>query len=227
MILATLSRTASIARPSIAALRSQRQQFPQLRAVSMFSFLDRFKESKSARKVKPIAGLRIYEQIADQIDYPSFFHRYNMPNTYNSWFLVTELHVWMTLTRVMAIEDAGRKLRSGVVETMWTDATQRAKRIQSDNPSMMRKQLNVLSQQFQAALITYDDGLMHDDKSMATSLWVRFFDKKCEDYENLSVLVEYVRRQIQMLERIPDEEFLDNPKIEWEKITDLKVSHMN
>lgn len=221
MLLAGLSRTASILRPNLNLLRNP----PSLtRHVSILSFLDRFKLSngKSTNKVKlNVTGVRIYEQIADKIDYASFFLKYNLPNTYNSWFLVTELHVWMAIARVMAIEESGRTIRSSIVETMWQDATTRAKQLQADNPSAMRKQLNILSQQFQAALITYDDGLMHDDKSLATSLWVRLFDRRCENYEHLEVLVEYVRRQVQMLENIREDELLNKPVIAWEKLTDI------
>lgn len=221
MLLAGLSRTASILRPNLNVLRNPRTL---TRHVSILSFLDRFKISngKSTNKVKlNVTGVRIYEQIADKIDYASFFLKYNLPNTYNSWFLVTELHVWMAIARVMAIEESGRTIRSSIVETMWQDATTRAKQLQADNPSAMRKQLNILSQQFQAALITYDDGLMHDDKSLATSLWVRLFDRRCENYEHLEVLVEYVRRQVQMLENIREDELLNKPVIAWEKLTDI------
>lgn len=221
MLLAGLSRTVSILRPSVNLFRNPA---PLTRHASFLSFLDRFKlsNSKSTSKVKlNVTGVRIYEQIADKIDYASFFLKYNLPNTYNSWFLVTELHVWMAIARVMAIEENGRTIRSSIVETMWQDATTRAKQLQADNPSAMRKQLNILSQQFQAALITYDDGLMHDDKSLATSLWVRLFDRRCENYEHLEILVEYVRRQMQMLDNIREEELLSRPVIVWEKISDI------
>lgn len=224
MIRIGLTRTASILRSNVILLQNPTSL---TRHVSIVSFLDRFKlssTSKGTSKVKlNITGVRIYEQIADKIDYASFFLKYNLPNTYNSWFLVTELHVWMAIARVMALEENGRLIRSSIVETLWQDATTRAKQLQADNPSAMRKQLNILSQQFQAALITYDDGFMHDDKSLATSLWVRLFDRKCENYEHLEVLVEYVRRQMQMLDSIREEELLNKPTIVWEKISDFKT----
>uniref|UniRef100_A0A336N0M6 CSON008085 protein n=1 Tax=Culicoides sonorensis TaxID=179676 RepID=A0A336N0M6_CULSO len=223
MIAAGWSKSASLLRPSITLIRGN--TFQQSKNASFLSFFDRFKiaNSKSTSKVKlGVAGVRIYEQIADKIDYPTFFIKFKLPNTYNSWFLVTELHVWMALSRCMAMDEAGRTLRSSIVETMWQDASTRAKQLGADNPSAMRKQLQVLSQQFQAALITYDDGLMHDDKSLATSLWVRLFDRKCENYEDLTTLVEYVRRQIQILDDMKEEELLNKPVIGWEKISEFK-----
>lgn len=214
-----LARSLTLIRPNLI-----RNQIPFPKHVSILSYFDRFKlsNSKNVNKVKlNVLGVHIYEQIADKVDYASFFLKYNLPNTYNSWFLVTELHVWMALARIMVMEENGRVIRSSIVETLWQDATTRAKQLQADNPSAMRKQLNILSQQFQAALITYDDGMAHDDKSLATSLWVRLFDKKCNNYEHLLELVEYVRRQLVMLDNIREEEMMEKPVIKWEKITGI------
>ena len=56
-----------------------------------------------------------------------------MPNTFNSWFLVTELHVWLLLTRLMAegseTGEKGRFMRNSIVEAMWNDVNSRAKKI--------------------------------------------------------------------------------------------------
>jgi cytochrome b pre-mRNA-processing protein 3 len=60
----------------------------------------------------------------------------------------------------------------------------------------MRSQIQILSQQFQAALITYDEGLASDDKALAGALWRRFFGRKCGDYQQLEELVKYVRKQV-------------------------------
>lgn len=75
----------------------------------------------------------LYESVADGVNYIQFFEKHNMPNTFNSWFLVTELHVWMLMVRAMAEGSEsgqdGRVLRNSIVESMWTDVNTRAKKL--------------------------------------------------------------------------------------------------
>lgn len=147
-----------------------------------------------------------------------------MPDTFNSWFLVTELHCWMILTRVMnegpETGQDGRFLRNCIVESMWADVQVRSKKLSMDNPSAARHQVAILSEQFQATLINYDEGLMSDDKILASALWRRFFDMKCEDYSKLEKLVSYVRQSTFHLDNMTRDELL-RPKIEWQSI--LKI----
>nr|CAD7576457.1 unnamed protein product [Timema californicum] len=54
---------------------------------------------------------------------------FKLPDTFLSWFLVTELHVWMMLVRLMAEGKDGRFTRNIVVEAMWSDTNTRAKKL--------------------------------------------------------------------------------------------------
>lgn len=164
----------------------------------------------------------LYENVADKILYYEFFDEFDMPDTFNSWFLVTELHCWMLLTRAMneGSENGqdGRFLRNCIVEAMWADVQTRAKKLSADNPSASRQQVAILSEQFQATLINYDEGLMSDDKILASALWRRFFDQNCDDYKKLETLVHYVRKTIVQLDSMTRDELVRRPQIEWEPI---------
>lgn len=161
----------------------------------------------------------LYESVADKINYMNFFEYFNLPNTFNSWFLVTELHVWMLLVRSMAegseSGEDGRFLRNSIVEAMWRDVNTRAKKLGAQNPSRTRAQIEILSEQFQAALIGYDEGLMSDDRVLSGAIWRRFFEMNCDDFCKLETLVIYVRQQVHMLDNLTKEEFLVKPKIPW------------
>ncbi|VEN57338.1 unnamed protein product [Callosobruchus maculatus] len=74
-------------------------------------------------------GYFIYEAIADNLDYVSFFEQYDLPDTFYSWFVVTELHIWMLSVRSMAQGDEGRFLRNCIIEALWNDVAQRAKKL--------------------------------------------------------------------------------------------------
>lgn len=166
-----------------------------------------------------VCSFLLYESVADRINYINFFEYFNLPNTFNSWFLVTELHVWMLLVRSMAegseSGEDGRFLRNSIVEAMWKDVNTRAKKLGANNPSRTRAQIEILSEQFQAALIAYDEGLMTDDRVLSGAIWRRFFEMKCDDFCKLEILVKYVRQQIQMLDNMSREEFIIKPKIPW------------
>lgn len=161
--------------------------------------------------------------MADKINYQAFFNEFDMPDTFNSWFLITELHCWMILTRVMnegpETGQDGRFMRNCIVEAMWADVQLRSKKLSMDNPSAARGQVAILSEQFQATLINYDEGLMSDDRILASALWRRFFDMKCEDYTKLEKLVSYVRQTTLQLDSMTRDELL-RPKIEWQTIVE-------
>lgn len=88
-----------------------------------------------------MASHMLYESVADKINYLAFFNDFNMPNTFNSWFLVTELHVWMLLLRSMAegseSGEDGRFLRNCIVETLWGDVNTRAKKLGVSNNTLL------------------------------------------------------------------------------------------
>ncbi|KAM8707878.1 hypothetical protein ACLKA7_014928 [Drosophila subpalustris] len=169
----------------------------------------------------------LYESVADKINYVAFFRDFNLPNTFNSWFLVTELHVWLLLMRSMAegseTGEDGRFLRNCIVEAMWGDVNTRAKKLGANNPSRTRQQIETLSEQFQAALIAYDEGIMSDDRVLACALWRRFFEMECDDYTQIERLVKYVRKQTVMLDSLTREEFITKPRIAWHDLDKCKV----
>lgn len=178
--------------------------------------LKRFQNSKSKLRA---GSTLLYENIADRVNYIEFFGEFQLKDTFNSWFLVTELHVWLLCTRVMqegaSDKEDGRFIRNCLVEAMWADVSARSKKLGNDNPSLKRKQIEILSEQFQAALISYDEGLWFDDKALANALWRRFFNSECSDFTQLEKLVKYVRRTAQLLDETRREQLISSPKINW------------
>lgn len=79
------------------------------------------------------SSILLYECVADQINYYEFFQEFDLPNTFNSWFLITELHVHILLVRAMAegseTGQDGRFLRNCIVEALWADVGTRAKKL--------------------------------------------------------------------------------------------------
>lgn len=57
-------------------------------------------------------------------------------------------------------------------------------------------QISELSEQLQASLIAYDEGILSDDVVLAGALWRRIFQYGPFEPAKLELLVEYVRKQV-------------------------------
>ncbi|KZC03842.1 Ubiquinol-cytochrome c reductase complex chaperone CBP3 like protein, partial [Dufourea novaeangliae] len=166
-------------------------------------------------KLMALGYLR-YENVVDQLNYSAFYKDYNMPDTFFSWYLVTELHVWMLMVRFMGEGEEGKLVRNNLAEAMWQDVDGRMSKLAVIRPKIKKKQIIELSSQFNAALIGYDEGILSDDKVLASALWSRFFGLECNNPEHIESLVIYVRKQINLLDTIPSQEiFTYSTKLEW------------
>lgn len=71
----------------------------------------------------------LYENVADTVDYFAWFDEFDLPDTFYSWFVITELHLWMISTRAMAEGDDGKALRNAMIEALWKDIAERIKKV--------------------------------------------------------------------------------------------------
>lgn len=157
-----------------------------------------------------------------------FFKECNLPDTYNSWFLVVELHVWLMASRLMQDGKEGRIVRNALIKAMWDDNTEKSKKLEGALPSARRREIQILNEQFHAAMISYDEGLMGDDYILAGALWRRIVqlqtdpttllpqhfesseshDEIGDKVKALEMLVIYVRSQFAMLNQLSREQLL-------------------
>ncbi|XP_049820757.1 ubiquinol-cytochrome-c reductase complex assembly factor 1 [Aethina tumida] len=157
----------------------------------------------------------LYEGIADKINYAQFFDEFDLPDTFYSWFVVTELHIWMLSVRVMAEDLEGRHLRNCLVEALWTDVAQRVKKIGGLRMEETREQIFELSEQLQAALIAYDEGLQSSDIVLAGALWRRIYQQGPVNVTDLEALVKYIRKQITLLDNSSRDQMFVKKQIDW------------
>ncbi|XP_023942443.2 ubiquinol-cytochrome-c reductase complex assembly factor 1-like [Bicyclus anynana] len=175
-----------------------------------------------------LTGYFLYECVPDKVAYAEWFEDLELPDTFASWFMITELHVWLLLVRYMA-EDAmatgtdkkkyvkgdGHFVRNCIIEALWADVGNRIKLLEGANPAIARNQVTELSEQFQASLVAYDEGLS-DDKVLAGAAWRRFYSLS-EDVkaEHVARIVHFIRHQLSILDKIPSEDLRWKPQIDW------------
>ncbi|XP_058142958.1 ubiquinol-cytochrome c reductase complex assembly factor 1 isoform X2 [Dasypus novemcinctus] len=143
-------------------------------------------------KIK-IAALRMYTNCVEKTDFEEFFLRCQMPDTFNSWFLITLLHVWMCLVRMKQEGRSGKYMCHIIVHFMWEDVEQRGRVM---------------------------GGILSDDHGLAAALWRTFFDQKCDDPRQLELLVEYVRKQMQYLDSMNGEDLLLTGEVSWRPLVE-------
>ncbi|KFM64560.1 Ubiquinol-cytochrome c reductase complex chaperone CBP3-like protein, partial [Stegodyphus mimosarum] len=142
-----------------------------------------------------VGGCIAYEKCADGIDVEAFFKYFKFPDTFQSWFHVINLHVWMCIAATIT-EKHGRVFRNSLVDSMWNDVELRMDKLAEVPSSNKKKCLRELTAQFNAALIGYDEGLLGDDIVLAASAWRILFGRHCVDPRLLENLVLYIRRQV-------------------------------
>ncbi|XP_013962474.1 ubiquinol-cytochrome-c reductase complex assembly factor 1 isoform X2 [Canis lupus familiaris] len=210
-------------------------------------------------KIK-IAALRMYTSCVEKTDFEEFFLRCQMPDTFNSWFLITLLHVWMCLVRMKQEGRSGKYMCRIIVHFMWEDVEQRGRvmgtflgrlaqhsteydgrKVQETrqppgserrngawqpgtsaqvNSYILKKNMILMTNNFYAAILGYDEGILSDDHGLAAALWRTFFNQKCEDPRQLELLVEYVRKQMQYLDSMNGEDLLLTGEVSWRPLVE-------
>ncbi|XP_031621125.1 ubiquinol-cytochrome-c reductase complex assembly factor 1 [Contarinia nasturtii] len=167
-------------------------------------------------------SMLVYAKTMDTVKHVDFLTKFNMPNSFNSWFLITEIHVWILMVRAMAENENGKAIRDSIVEAMWTDSMQRATSMAPGSASLIKKQLLILSDQFQYAIVAYDEGLATDDQQLASAIWVRFFESNCDNYEHIELLIKYIRYNVAQFDKLDTKDFLYKQNFEWPSLKDVE-----
>lgn len=87
-----------------------------------------------------LTGYFLYECIPENVSYAEWFESLELPDTFASWFVITELHVWMLMVRYMAedillpvnekkkyIKGDGHFVRNCIIEALWADVANKIK----------------------------------------------------------------------------------------------------
>lgn len=155
-----------------------------------------------------------------EVDLESFFKTFDLPDTYYSWWLVTELHVWMLSVRLhVGNSKEGNICRNFMVEQLYIDAFERAKKVADMDSKERKNAIWDLAEEFKFAMCLYDLGLAGSDVDLANSIWRRFFlGKDDPDVEQIEILVKYVRKTVASLDQMKLEEFFSiepGAKLNW------------
>ncbi|XP_034941153.1 ubiquinol-cytochrome-c reductase complex assembly factor 1 [Chelonus insularis] len=209
--LSSIQKRAAHARPKSAIMT----RFKAVIADRYYSVKDKIYYHAVRKYLYRAKGSLLYSSCFDNFNYIRFMTEYNMPDTFYSWFLVTELHVWMIMVRLMAAGTDGFHIRSTFVAALWQDTDQRKKQLGGVRESKVQHHIEELGNQFKAAIAGYDEGLMGNDAVLAGAVWRRILQMQCDDPEIVEKLVKYIRMTLHEFDKMPHETFILASKIQW------------
>ncbi|KAG2234242.1 hypothetical protein INT48_001961 [Thamnidium elegans] len=148
------------------------------------------------------ASHNLYNVCAEQMELNKDFYikECNLPDNFQSWFSVTQLHVWMLMVHLRA-EGQGKLYIQELVNRFFDDAEVRIRGHGISQQKVINSYVKDLLAQFHGGVVAYDEGMCKDDPVLAAALWRNLFATSSNNATDLALVVQYIRRELQALEQ--------------------------
>ncbi|KAI8148891.1 ubiquinol-cytochrome C chaperone-domain-containing protein [Fennellomyces sp. T-0311] len=133
-----------------------------------------------------------------------FVEACNLPDNFQSWFSVTQLHVWMLMVRLRG-EKNGKVYIQEVVNRFFDDAEHRMRKYGIKQQRMINSYIKDLLAQFHGGVVAYDEGMCKDDPVLAAALWRNLFAPTANNAVHLAYVVQYIREELKALDEFDGE----------------------
>ncbi|KAJ1677513.1 Ubiquinol cytochrome-c reductase assembly protein Cbp3, partial [Spiromyces aspiralis] len=133
----------------------------------------------------------------------------NLPSTFQTWFSVQALYIWMLMVRLRAIPHY-KHYSQELVDNWFLDAEARIKAAGIRSSKVVNDTLKDLVSSFRGAVLAYDEGLVKGDAVLASAVWRNLLGTTDDDVlpeVMLDVLV-FIRKQLTMLNQVTDQDFI-------------------
>ncbi|KAF9999418.1 Protein cbp3, mitochondrial [Entomortierella chlamydospora] len=158
---------------------------------------------RSTHNFYEICALQLQEKKSFWID------TCGLPDNFQTWFSVTHLHVWLLMVRIRA-EKHGKVFQQQLVNHFFHDIEDRMRynhKISSGR--IISTYMHDFLAQFHGGVLAYDEGMCKDDPIMAAALWRNLFTSSGTP-QQIAILVDYVRKELQILDNINSDDFLES-----------------
>eukprot|EP00051_Salpingoeca_urceolata_P014084 m.178274 g.178274 ORF g.178274 m.178274 type:complete len:317 (+) comp17979_c2_seq3:1525-2475(+) len=173
----------------------------------------------SRKNVLTRSARKLYLACADPQSERDLMTTCRLPDTFQSWFLVTQLHVWMCLVRLKQEGKEGSIAYKQLVTLLWQDVEYRMS-LTLDDVTVARESKRELHAMFYGLVFAYDEGLVGDDHVLAAALWRNLCHAKKNQatMADLAAVTSYVRREMEALDKVPTEKLLTHGEIKFGKL---------
>lgn len=139
-----------------------------------------------------------------------YYETLGLPKTFSQWFQITALHYWILNVRIRALPfKYGKNYNQKLVDRIFNDMEVRmGEELGISSNSVITGYLKDYHTQLLGAVLSYDEGLMTDDITLASALWRNIFNGDPNvDMRCVESLLCYVRSQLYVLNQMTDREF--------------------
>ncbi|XP_059140747.1 ubiquinol-cytochrome-c reductase complex assembly factor 1-like isoform X2 [Physella acuta] len=144
-----------------------------------------------------MSGLNLYVCCTDFLDFKDYVEAFSIPDTFTSWFLLLQLHLWMVNVKVTQLGKEGFILKESMYRAMWIDVEKRLNTFKDLTGGEKRKAMDDYYSFMIASILYYDKGIMGSDKVLANSLWIQLYGQDPGvKFDKLQLVVDYVRKQV-------------------------------
>jgi cytochrome b pre-mRNA-processing protein 3 len=134
-----------------------------------------------------------------------------LPPTFQTWFQITQLHIWMMMVRFRALDKSlGRHYQQQITNHFFNDAEARLRVVyQIRDGRIIQTYMKDLLLQWRGSIVAYDEALCSSDAVLAAALWRNMYGAKADfPLTSLASMSAHVRKQLVKLDNAPDEQVL-------------------
>lgn len=132
-----------------------------------------------------------------------------LPPTFQTWFQITQLHLWMIMVRMRALpKNIGHHYQQQMTNHFFNDAEARLRVVyQIRDGRIIQTYMKDLLLQWRGSVAAYDQALIESDSVLAAALWRNMYGARQDaDLVCLDKMVEHVRINLKLLEAVSDAE---------------------
>lgn len=168
----------------------------------------------------PVAGSHYFGECKRQaLYYPNeplsdtarfYYETLQLPQSFAQQFQISTLHYWILSVRMRALPfKYGRNYQQKLVDRIFRDMELRmAEELGISSNRIIEKYLKEFHTQMLGSVLSYDEGLMTDDITLAAAIWRNVFNGDPNvDMRHLEAVVGYVRSNLYVLNKMSDREF--------------------
>ncbi|KAK6464927.1 protein required for assembly of ubiquinol cytochrome-c reductase complex [Scheffersomyces coipomensis] len=139
-----------------------------------------------------------------------YYETLKLPQSFNQQFQISILHYWILSVRMRALPfKYGKDYQQKLVDRLFRDLELRmAQELKINSNRIIEGYLKDYHTQLLGSVLTYDEGLVTDDITLASALWRNVFNGNPNvDIRHIEALLVYVRSQLYVLSKMTDREF--------------------
>ncbi len=170
------------------------------------------------------AADKLYTRIVEQSRDPVFYTRANVQDTVDGRFDLLVLNAILVLRRLKGQNAYAAKVSQALFDTMFDNMDEGLREIGVGDLSVGSK-IKSMAEAFYGRVAAYEDGIQgHDDQGLREAIARNLYRDAEITHETLSMMSDYVRRQVTSLEKQNLDDLLAG-QIDFEPLHQNEVSH--